>query len=112
MATETAQQAGGTAFDDDFAAMLEETFVDGRLTEGSVVKGTVIGVESDTVLIDVGLKAEGRVPLKEFGGPGRAPEIHVGDIVDVYLERMEVVYSLKFKCMCYQQISRQLSLRQ
>jgi len=69
--------------------MLEETFVDGRLTEGSVVKGTVIGIESDTVLIDVGLKAEGRVPLKEFGGPGRGPEIQVGDIVDVYLERME-----------------------
>jgi small subunit ribosomal protein S1 len=91
MATETAHTgaAAPAAADEDFAAMLEETFIDGRLTEGSVVKGTVIGVESDTVLIDVGLKAEGRVALKEFASPGKGPEIRMGDIVDVYLERME-----------------------
>ncbi|MEE2956013.1 MAG: 30S ribosomal protein S1 [Pseudomonadota bacterium] len=75
--------------DENFDAMLEETFKEGELTEGSVVKGTVIAVESDSVLIDVGLKSEGRVALKEFASPGVESEITAGDIVDVYLERME-----------------------
>jgi len=75
--------------DEDFAGMLEETFGEGELTEGTVVKGTVIAVEGDSVLIDVGLKSEGRVALREFGAPGTTPEISSGDIVDVYLERME-----------------------
>jgi small subunit ribosomal protein S1 len=84
MATETA-----TALKEDFAALLEETFGHGELTEGSVIKGTVLSIDGDNVLIDVGLKSEGRVPLKEFGASGQAPEIKVGDVVDVYLERME-----------------------
>ena len=75
--------------DENFDAMLEETFKEGELTEGSVVKGTVIAVESDSVLIDVGLKSEGRIALKEFASPGVESEITAGDIVDVYLERME-----------------------
>ncbi|MHA1109327.1 MAG: S1 RNA-binding domain-containing protein, partial [Alphaproteobacteria bacterium] len=77
------------AFEENFAAMLEESFVEGKLTEGSVVKGTVISIENDSVLIDVGLKSEGRVSAKEFSGPGQELEIGVGDVVDVYLERME-----------------------
>ena len=52
--------------------------------EGTVVKGRVIAVENDAVLIDVGLKSEGRVPLKEFAAGGGEPEIHVGDTVEVY----------------------------
>ena len=75
--------------DENFDAMLEETFKEGELTEGSVVKGTVIAVESDSVLIDVGLKSEGRIALREFASPGIEDEIAAGDIVDVYLERME-----------------------
>ncbi len=74
---------------EDFAALLEESFGDGNLTEGSVIKGTVLSIEGDNVLIDVGLKSEGRVALKEFGMPGQPAEIEVGDVVDVYLERME-----------------------
>ncbi len=83
------------AADDDlaggetFAALLEESFAEGEMTEGSVVKGTVITVDNDTVLIDVGLKSEGRVALKEFSVPGQPAEIKTGDRVDVYLERME-----------------------
>ena len=57
--------------------------------EGTVVKGQVIAVENDFALIDVGLKSEGRVPLKEFAVGGDALEIKVGDIVEVFLERME-----------------------
>ncbi len=74
---------------ESFAHLLEQSFAEGKPTEGSVVKGTVISIEKDSALIDVGLKAEGRVALKEFGGPGQEPEIQVGDRVDVYLERME-----------------------
>ncbi len=75
--------------DEDFASMLEETFGEGELSEGSVVKGTVIAIEGDSVLIDVGLKSEGRVPIREFGAPGSTPEISPGDLIDVYLERIE-----------------------
>ena len=57
---------------EDFAAMLEESFRHGNLQEGSVVKGTVVGIEKDVAVIDVGLKTEGRVALREFAGPGRA----------------------------------------
>ncbi len=89
MATETATSSDMGMSDENFIAMLEETFGEGELSEGSVVKGTVIAIEGDTVLIDVGLKSEGRIPLKEFSSPGGAPAVAVGDLVDVYLERME-----------------------
>src|SRR5690606_30342997 len=74
---------------EDFAAMLEESFTSGNLQEGSVIKGTVVGIEKDVAIIDVGLKTEGRVALREFTGPGRGTEIKVGDEVEVYLERVE-----------------------
>src|SRR5437868_7579232 len=74
---------------DDFAAMLDESFAGGNLHEGSVIKGTVVAIEKDLAVIDVGLKTEGRVALKEFNGPGRENGIKVGDVVEVYLERIE-----------------------
>ncbi|HEX4112985.1 MAG TPA: 30S ribosomal protein S1 [Stellaceae bacterium] len=74
---------------ESFAALLDESLGASAGLEGTVIKGTVIAIENDTVLIDVGLKAEGRVSLKEFTGPGRGPDIKPGDIVEVFLERME-----------------------
>ena len=74
---------------EDFAALLEESFVQNDLYEGAVVKGTVVAIEKDLAVIDVGLKVEGRVPLKEFGAKGRDGEMNVGDEVEVYLERVE-----------------------
>src|SRR6201986_2307324 len=74
---------------ESFAALLDESLGVVSSLEGTVVKGRVISVENDAVLIDVGLKSEGRVPLKEFAAGGGQPEIHVGDTVEVYLERME-----------------------
>jgi small subunit ribosomal protein S1 len=74
---------------EDFAALLDESFGNGNLQEGSVIKGTVVGIEKDVAVIDVGLKTEGRVPLREFSGPGRQNELKVGDTVEVYLERVE-----------------------
>ena len=74
---------------DEFAALLEESLSGTALQEGSVVKGTVVSIEKDVAVIDVGLKTEGRVPLKEFGVTGRTSDLSVGDEVDVYLERVE-----------------------
>ncbi len=88
MSNETATE-DNLAGMENFAALLDESFSEGKLTEGSVVKGTVIAVDGDSVLIDVGLKSEGRVALKEFSVPGQPAEIKTGDLVDVYLERME-----------------------
>ncbi|MDA7948680.1 MAG: 30S ribosomal protein S1 [Hyphomicrobiaceae bacterium] len=74
---------------EDFAALLDETLGESALQEGSVVKGTVIAIEKDLAVVDVGLKTEGRVPLKEFTLPGQESSISVGDEVEVYLERVE-----------------------
>jgi len=75
---------------EDFAALLAESFKAADLDEGSVVKGKVVAIEKDVAVIDVGLKVEGRVALKEFGARGRDDgTIKVGDEVEVYLERVE-----------------------
>ena len=74
---------------DEFAALLEESLTGSALQEGSVIKGTIVAIEKDVAVIDVGLKTEGRIPLKEFGLPGRPADLSVGDEVDVYLERVE-----------------------
>jgi small subunit ribosomal protein S1 len=85
MATAAAQNPSR----DDFAAMLDESFNTGNLQEGSVIKGTVVGIEKDMAVIDVGLKTEGRVAVREFNGPGRKEPLKIGDEVEVYLERVE-----------------------
>src|SRR5579875_1544598 len=74
---------------DDFATLLDESYGDNEALEGSVIKGTVVAIEKDVAVIDIGLKTEGRVALKEFQGPGREGDIDVGSIVEVYLERIE-----------------------
>jgi small subunit ribosomal protein S1 len=74
---------------ENFAALLDESMGVANSLEGTVVKGRVISIDNDVALIDVGLKSEGRVPLKEFTAGGSGPEIHVGDTVEVFLERME-----------------------
>ena len=74
---------------ENFADLLAESFGENTNIEGSVVRGFVIGIEGDAVIIDVGLKSEGRVPLKELTTPGQEPEINIGDEIEVYIERME-----------------------
>ncbi|WP_306028191.1 30S ribosomal protein S1 [Stappia sp. MMSF_3263] len=77
---------------DEFAALLEQSFEEQEHYEGSVITGTVIAIEKDLAVIDVGLKVEGRVALKEFGVKGRDGDdagVSVGDKVEVYLERVE-----------------------
>ena len=74
---------------ENFADMLAESFGPNTSIEGSVVLGFVVSLEGDAAIIDVGLKSEGRVPLKELAGPGQEPNINVGDEIEVYVERME-----------------------
>jgi small subunit ribosomal protein S1 len=74
---------------EEFEALLNESFDIDTPDEGSVVKGKVIAIESGQAIIDVGYKMEGRIDLKEFANPGRAPEIEVGDTVEVFLDRVE-----------------------
>ncbi|WP_174293135.1 30S ribosomal protein S1 [Sphingomonas bacterium] len=74
---------------DDFAAMLNDMFGGADSFEGRVVHGTVTAIENDLAVIDVGLKSEGRVPLREFAAPGQKAELKVGDEVEVYVDRVE-----------------------
>lgn len=74
---------------EDFAALLEESYGASDNLEGTVIKGTVINIENDLAIIDVGLKSEGRVPLKEFAAPGQDSDLKIGDTVEVFLERIE-----------------------
>ena len=74
---------------DEFEALLSESFGNEVSIEGSVVKGTIISIEGDSALIDVGLKSEGRVSLREFTSPGQEHSLKAGDLVEVYVERME-----------------------
>jgi small subunit ribosomal protein S1 len=75
---------------DDFAALLNESLGgEDETFEGKVVKGTVTAIENDMAVIDVGLKSEGRVALREFAAPGQKAELAVGDEVEVFVDRVE-----------------------
>src|SRR3954454_18059868 len=73
----------------EFAALLDESLGGASSFEGTVVKGTVVRIANDFVVVDVGLKSEGRVPLREFNNGGVAAEIKEGDTVDIFVDRME-----------------------
>ncbi len=74
---------------EDFASLLDETL--GRDTgfDGSVVTGRIVRLTDEFAVVDVGLKSEGRVALKEFGLPGAKPDIKPGDYVELFVERYE-----------------------
>jgi small subunit ribosomal protein S1 len=85
----TTEASISTPSREDFAAMLEQSFETQSPQEGSVIKGTIVSIENDFAMVDVGLKTEGRIPVKEFAMPGVPADIKVGDTVEVYLERVE-----------------------
>lgn len=89
--TDQTSLSGGTSSHDteNFAALLEESFGQAETLEGRVIKGKIIAIENDVAVIDVGLKSEGRIPLKEFSAGGAEASLNVGDTIDVYLERLE-----------------------
>ncbi|MEO8758455.1 MAG: 30S ribosomal protein S1 [Devosia sp.] len=77
------------AVKEDFESLLMDSFMDNEPMEGAVVKGIVVAIEKDLAIIDVGLKTEGRIALKEFGQAGRDGTIKVGSEVEVYVDRVE-----------------------
>ena len=74
---------------EDFASLLDETLGRDSGFDGSVVTGRVVRLTDEFAVVDVGLKSEGRVALKEFGPPGTAPDIKPGDMIELYVERYE-----------------------
>ncbi|GAN60994.1 30S ribosomal protein S1 [Acetobacter cibinongensis] len=74
---------------EDFATLLDETL--GRDTgfDGSVVRGRIVRLTDEFAIVDVGLKSEGRVSLREFAPPGVTPDIKPGDVIELYVERYE-----------------------
>jgi len=72
-----------------FASLFEETLGENKNIVGTVVKGTIISIDDDMVLVDVGLKSEGRINIREFAISGDIPELNAGDEIDVFVERME-----------------------
>ncbi|GIR25556.1 MAG: 30S ribosomal protein S1 [Alphaproteobacteria bacterium] len=74
---------------ENFSELLEQSLSEFKYKEGQIIKGTVLSIVNDTVVVDVGLKAEGRIPIKEFHSPGEEHSVKVGDKYDVYLEKLE-----------------------
>ena len=72
---------------DEFAELLEASFHSRSIQEGKVLTARIAGIENDFVIVDVGLKTEGRIPLREFSLDNR--ELKVGEDVEVYLDRIE-----------------------
>ena len=77
------------ANENNFSDLLEQSLTGFNKKEGQIVKGTVLFVKNDSVVIDVGLKSEGRIPIREFFSPGEEPNIKPGDKFDVLLEKLE-----------------------
>ncbi len=74
----------------EFEALLNKSFEEGTPKENTVVNGTIIAIEAGQAIIDIGYKMEGRIDLREFSGvSGKSDELQVGDVVEVYLERVE-----------------------
>ena len=87
--TEEVQEDLSPVSTENFAELLDESFGESNRFQGRVITGTVIAVDGDAVLVDVGLKSEGRVPVKEFGEHGEEAVVNAGDNVDVFVERYE-----------------------
>ena len=83
------ENANNSKKSETFADLLEESFAKNLKIEGSVVKGKVVSIENDVALVDVGLKSEGRISMKEFSSYGAKSEIQTGDLVDVFIEKIE-----------------------
>ena len=74
---------------ESFADLFAEQIKIDEKKEGQVVKGTVISIENDMMIIDVGYKTEGRISIREFSGNDKTKLPVEGDIIDVYLEKVE-----------------------
>ncbi len=87
--TDTAAAQEAPASEENFEELFNEFLERVAIVEGAVVEGRVVALQGETAIVDVGLKAEGRVPLREFASPGAPPQLEVGDKVEVFVERLE-----------------------
>jgi len=78
-----------TILEENFNELLEQSLLDFKYKEGQIIKGTVLSIVNDTVVVDVGLKSEGRIPIREFHSPGEDHNVKIGEKYDVYLEKLE-----------------------
>ena len=74
---------------EDFSKLIDKTFKNNIKLEKKIVKGNVVSVNKDTIVIDVGLKSEGKIPISEFSRFGKETEIKIGDTIDVYLDNLD-----------------------
>lgn len=74
---------------EDFESLLDQSFSLKTSVEGKIVQGRVVGIENGSVIIDVGLKSDGRIPMKEFQAGEESLDIKPGDMIDVFIERYE-----------------------
>ena len=72
-----------------FSDLFEKSFEKITNIEGSVVEGKVISVEKEAIIVDIGLKSEGRILKREFGNEEKIESIKIGDLVEVFIERIE-----------------------
>lgn len=92
MQKDVAQDLINAAMQEDFGALLEESFSSASEIIGSVVTGVVVAIEGDQAIIDIGMKAEGRVYLREFAEAGKETTLAVGDTVEVYVDNLDDVH--------------------
>ena len=79
----------GGANEEDFAFLFEESLKREDIKEGEIVRGRVIQVNKDHVVVDIGYKSEGQVPLAEFIAADGSSDYQGGDAIEVYLEARE-----------------------
>jgi small subunit ribosomal protein S1 len=84
-------EAGGQKHqaEESFAALFEESLRQEEVKEGDILQGTVIGVAKDYVIVDIGYKSEGQIPVDEFRGADGAVHVTPGEVIDVLLESRE-----------------------
>jgi len=83
------QQTNQKISNSEYETLISKTLNTNFIKEKTIVSGKVVSIENDIVIIDVGLKSEGRVPISEFSRPGQTREIEVGDKLEVYIENFD-----------------------
>ena len=76
----------------EFEKLLAESQLNSEIKEGTIIKGTVSEIDNDAVTVDIGAKVEGRIAKREFVFSKDKKELEVGDVIDVYLEKIENHY--------------------
>ena len=87
--TELSTKEKSNSKTESFSDLFEKSFEKINNLEGSVVEGRVISVEKEAIIVDIGLKSEGRILKREFGNDEKTEAIKIGDLVEVYIERLE-----------------------